>query len=383
MVLENQPYPRDVRVRAEAEALARAGHRVTVLAPRAPGQARTEEVAGVQVRRFRSIEARRRAAGFMVEYAIAHVQLLRMAALELARGADVLHLHNPPDTLFVAGLLARAVGRRVVFDQHDLFPEVLESRFRRSPLVAVALAAQRAALRTATVVLVTNESQREVAVARGGIPAAAIAVVRNGPPRATLVDEVAVRPGALAHPRLVYVGELGPQDGVLDLPDLLDRPALAEARLTIVGDGAVRPELEAAVAARPALAGRVTFAGRVAHADVPAVLAQADVGIDPAPGTPLNQRSTMIKIAEYLAAGLPVVAYDLVETRRTAGDAALYAPADDAAAFTAHVSELAADPMLRLALARRGRARAEELVWERSERVLLTAYDRLAACALR
>jgi glycosyltransferase involved in cell wall biosynthesis len=379
MALENQSYPRDVRVRAEAEALARAGHDVTVLAPRGPGESRREEIAGVKVRRFRWFEASRRPVDFLVEYAIAHVQLTRLAAVELVRGADVLHLHNPPDTLFVAGLLARALRRRVVFDQHDLFPELIEERFGPSRLSAVARAAERGALWTASTVIVANESHRELVRGRGRVRDARITVVRNGPRRATLVDEVAVRNGALAEPRLVYVGELAPQDGALDLPALLEDPALAAARLTIVGDGASRAELEAAVAARPGLAERVRFTGRVAHARVPELLADADVAVDPAPGTPLNHRSTMIKIAEYLAAGLPVVAYDLVETRRTAGDAALYAPPGDAQAFAGHVARLAADPSLRRSYAQRGRARAEELVWERSERALLDAYDRLAA----
>jgi glycosyltransferase involved in cell wall biosynthesis len=379
MALENQSYPRDVRVRAEAEALARAGHDVTVLAPRGPGESRREEIAGVKVRRFRSFEASRRPVDFLVEYAIAHVQLTRLAAVELMRGADVLHLHNPPDTLFVAGLLARALRRRVVFDQHDLFPELIEERFGPSRLSAVARAAERGALWTASTVIVANESHRELVRGRGRVRDARITVVRNGPRRATLVDEVAVRDGALAEPRLVYVGELAPQDGVLDLPALLEAPALATARLTIVGDGASRAELEAAVAGRPGLAERVRFTGRVAHARVPELLADADIAVDPAPGTPLNHRSTMIKIAEYLAAGLPVVAYGLVETRRTAGDAALYAPPGDAQAFAGHVARLAADPSLRRSYAQRGRARAEELVWERSERALLDAYDRLAA----
>ena len=377
MALENQPYPRDVRVRAEAEALARAGHDVTVLAPRARGEARRERVDGVAVRRFRALDAGHGRAGFVAEYAIAHVALVRLVACELARGADVVHLHNPPDTLFVAGLLARAVGRRVVFDQHDLFPELLESRFGPSPLSPVARAAQWAALCTATVVLATNRSQRELALARGRLEPDAVVVVRNGPARATLADAPAVRPGTLARPRLVYVGELGPQDGVLDLPDLLDRPPLAAAELTVVGDGACRRELEDAVAARASLAGRVRFTGRVPHARVPALLADADIAVDPAPGTALNHRSTMIKIAEYLAAGLPAVAYDLIETRRTAGDGALLAAPGEPAALADLAGRLAGDEALRRAVAVRGRARAEELVWERSEPALLAAYERL------
>jgi glycosyltransferase involved in cell wall biosynthesis len=372
MLLENQPYPRDVRVRAEAEALGRAGHAVTVLAPRGPGEPRRETVNGVAVRRFAHREGAGGRLSFILEYAIAHAQLVRLAAVELARGADVLHVHNPPDTLALAGLLARVARRRVVFDQHDLFPELVGTRFGMR-LARVALAAQRAALRIADVVIVTNQSQRELAIRRGAAPADVV-VVRNGPASSTLAARPATRRGPLAVPRLVYVGELGPQDGVLELPDLLGDPALANARLTVIGDGECGPELARRLAVSPELAARVELMGRVEHARVPELLARADIGLDPAPCTALNQRSTMIKIGEYLAAGLPVAAHDLVETRRTAGDAGLYARCGEPRALAAAVSRLATDDDLRAGMADAALVRARELVWERSEPALLDVY---------
>ena len=201
-------------------------------------------------------------------------------------------------------------------------------------------------------------------------------VVRNGPRRDTLVPSARTRDGLLAEPRLIYVGELGPQDGVLGLPEMLSRPSLAGARLTIVGDGSCRAELERRLGAA-GLAERVQITGYLPHARVPELLSEADIAIDPAPASEFNQLSTMAKIAEYLAAGLPVVAFDLLETRRTAGDGAAYAPAGDLAAFAEEVAGLAADPTRRASLARAGRARAEQLVWERSEAALLAAYSSL------
>src|SRR5438045_3601196 len=88
MLLENNAYPADVRVRREAESLVRAGHRVTVLAPRAPGQERIEEVHGVRVRRFRLPAAAGAGGklGFAAEYAAAALALHAGALRELARG---------------------------------------------------------------------------------------------------------------------------------------------------------------------------------------------------------------------------------------------------------------------------------------------------------
>ncbi len=123
---------------------------------------------------------------------------------------------------------------------------------------------------------------------------------------------------------------------------------------------------------------RVTFTGLVPHKRVAALIGEADLGIDPAPGTELNHGSTMIKVAEYLGAGRPVVAYDLRETRRTAGDAALYAPCGDRQAFVTLLAELARDGERRLRLGRLARTRALELTWERSEEALREVYARLA-----
>ena len=328
------------------------------------------------VERFRLRQSGGGARGFLLEYAIAHLQLVARGLRSLVRGAEVVHLHNPPDTLFPIGLAARALGRSVVFDQHDLFPELMAAKFGPGALERAALAAQRAALRTASAVLASNESQRAIAIERGRLDPAAVTVVRNGPRAGTLVERPAVRPGALAEPRLVYVGTLAVQDGVRDLAALLERPALAGARLTVAGDGPSRPVLESLLARSPGAARRVRMLGRVDHARVPELLAEADIAIDPAPRGPFNDRSTMVKVAEYMAAGLPVVAYDLAETRITAGDAALYA--SDLPEFADAVAELAASPERREELAGRGLRRAEELTWERSEEALLALYRRLA-----
>ena len=380
MLLENNPYPDDVRVRLEAEALAEAGHRVTVLAPRASGQPRRERIAGVDVTRFHLPPERATIAGLLVEYGVAHVQLIARAVWHLIKGAQVVHLHNPPDTLFPAGLIARALGRRVVFDNHDLTPELFETKFGAKRVVAALLRrAQRTSMRLADLVVASNESQAEVAAANRGERRGEVVVVRNGPRSRDLAEEPATRTGALAEPRLVYLGQLAAQDGVTELADLLS--ALRErhgllASLTVIGDGPARAELERALVRRGMLE-RTRFHGWVPFHRVPALLADADVCIDPAPCSPLNHRSTMTKIAEYLAAARPVVAYDLTETRRTVGDAALLAPCGDHQGFAELVAQLAASSDARGDLIDRALARRTELVWERSARVLIDAYGRL------
>ncbi len=260
MLLENNPYPEDVRVRREAESLTRAGHAVCVVAPRRRGQPRRELVRGVAVRRFRAPEGGG-VLGLLAEYAVAMVALHAVGIAELRRGATVLHLHNPPDTLFGLAALARLLGRRVVFDHHDLFPELVTVRFGSPAIAACAQAAERLTFATADRVLAANDSHARIARGRGGKPAAAVTVVRNGPPRDELVTEPTLRPGRLGDPHLVYVGALAEQDGAELLAELLarlrDDHALPGARLSVVGDGAGRALLEAR-ARTLGVAGQVT-----------------------------------------------------------------------------------------------------------------------------
>ncbi len=376
MLLENFTYPEDTRVRNEAESLAAAGHSVVVLAPRGSGQRSRERLRGVEVRRYRTIWAGRSSWSYVLEYGVAHVQLLVRALLGVLMGARTLHFNGPPDTLALAGIAARLLGASVVYDMHDSGPELFEAKFGASIGLGMLRVAQRVAIGCADQVIVTNETQRELVIARGGRSPEEVTIVRNGPRSCEFPAPPAGRSGALIAPRLVYVGTLDVQDGVLELPELLCAPSLSAAHLTIVGDGAARAELLARCE-RAGLAGRVTFTGHVPHERVPDLIAAADIGLDPAPGTKLNQGSTMIKIAEYMGCGRPVVAYDLLETRRTAGAAALYAPCGERQAFVDLICELVRDDERRLQLGNLARERALELTWERSEQALRAVYGRL------
>lgn len=382
MLLENNPYPQDTRVRNEAEALTEAGLLVTVVAPRSRAQTAHECINGVEVRRYRTLWAGTSSWSYLAEYAIAHVQLLARGLLALGKGARVLHFHGPPDTLFVAGVFARMARRKVVFDLHDSAPELFLAKFGGSAgALRMFRAAQRGAIRSASHVIVTNESQRELVRNRGGRPAVDVSIVRNGPRAREFGEPPPPRPGALDRPRLIYVGALDTQDGVLALPDLLSAPVLASATLTIVGDGPVREEVRARCC-RLGIEGRVRFTGQVPHAEIPRLIAEADIGVDPAPGTELNHGSTMIKVVEYMGAGRPLVAYELRETRRSAGDAALYAPCGEPDAFALLIASLAADGELRLQMAATARSRSLSLSWERQAQTLREVYERLAAAGL-
>jgi glycosyltransferase involved in cell wall biosynthesis len=385
MLLENSPYPQDTRVRAEAESLVAAGHSVEVIAPRARRQPAHEHVNGVEVRRFRVPQIGGGGLlALLLEYIVAMVALHIAAMRALLRGATALHLHNPPDTLFLGAAVFRVARRPVLYDHHDLVPELVGVRFGPGMLALLARLCERLTFATASHVLAANESHAEIAVDRGNKHPEAVTVVRNGPPASWTRQPMRLRSGSLSTIRLAYVGTVAEQDGLNAMAEVMaclrGRSPAVDARLTVIGDGVGRTAFEGALQ-RWAVADMVTMTGWVAAERIPELLQDADICVDPAPATTLNQRSTMIKLGEYLALGKPVVAYDLLESRRTVGDAAVLVPPGDASAFAEQIARLAEDPELRLSLGYRARHRAGDLTWERSESALLAAYASLRAPA--
>ena len=381
MALENNPYPQDPRVCGEAEELAADGHDVLVLAPRRSGQPRTETIRGVRVSRFRVPEVGG-AAGIVLEYTVAMVVLSLRLVAELLRGADVVHFHNPPDLLFPVGGLARLMGRAVIFDHHDLAPELFEEKYGMRWAAAILRWCERMTVSVASVVISTNDSYRRVAIERDGMAEERVVVVRNAPREALIARSPSTRPGALRSPRLCYVGSLDRQDGVSQLPAIIERLCKrgSQPSLTVVGDGPER-ETIARLAREHGVSDRIELVGFVAPAEVPGFIQAADICLDVALGTPLNHKSTMMKIGEYLAAGRPIVAFALDETRYTAQGCAVIVEHEDLDSFCDAVLALCGDEHMRTSLSARGLERAREISWEKSAANLRHAYALAAASA--
>ena len=383
MLVENLSVPSDRRVWQECLALRKAGYDVTVICPR--GQSDRilfEQVEGIDIHRYDLRPAGGGAAGYLREYASACWQTRRLALqLHHRRSFDVVHASNPPDLLLPAVLELKRSGSRFVFDHHDLSPELYLSRFDRRPdlIYRVLRRLERLSLRMADVVISTNETYRRIAVQRGGKAESDVFVVRNAPdPDRFRTDS---SNPALKRGRrhlLAYVGVIAPQDGVDHALRALAilRERRDDWHALFLGAGDALPEVER-LANELGLDDHVEFAGWADDALVGEVLATADVGLAPDPRSPLNDASTMVKVAEYMSMGVPVVSYDLPESVVTAEGAALFAAGNDETAFADRIAELLTDPELRARLGAAGRARIEgPLSWSESEAQLLAAYRR-------
>jgi glycosyltransferase involved in cell wall biosynthesis len=323
--------------------------------------------------------------GYLREYGLALWRTRRLLKrITRSTPVDVLHACNPPDLFFLLARPLRRRGTRFVFDHHDLVPELYLSRFGRGRdlFYRLTLRLERKTFRLADVVLSTNESYRRIAIERGGKDPRDVFVVRNAPDldRFTAgAPDTALKRG---RPHLLaYLGVMGPQDGVDHALRAL--AALKERRTDwhaiFMGDGDVLPEMKR-LAGELGLDEAVTFTGLVGDAEIVRVFSTADVCLAPDPKNPLNDASTMMKIAEYMAFARPIVSFDLAESRFTADEAALYAPPNDEQAFADFISALLDDPESRSRMGALGRRRVEEaLSWERSEAALLAAYERARA----
>jgi glycosyltransferase involved in cell wall biosynthesis len=382
ILVENEPLPSDRHVWNQCRALVLAGYEVVAICPRGEKRDREPfvELEGVAIHRYRARPAGDGAAGYLCEYGVALWQMARLArSVAGERGFDLVHACSPPDFLLLAALPLRRRGARFVFDHHDLTPELYLTRFGPGVMHRVTLLAERMAFRMADVVLSMNESYRRIAIERGRREPADVRVVRTGPDlsrfRPTEPDPSLKR--GKAH-LLSYVGVMGAQDGVHQALRALTwlRERRTDWHAIFMGDGDVLDEMRE-LAGTLGLTDCVEFSGWVEHDYVTRVLSSSDVCLAPDPKSPLNDVSSMVKISEYMAIGRPIVSYDLSESRFAAGEAAIYAAANDEVAFGRCVDELLDDPERRARMSAIGRERAERLLaWEHQERALLDAYAR-------
>lgn len=392
MLLENHQYPFDDRVRREATTLVGAGYEVSVISPKKNGQRFAETISGVHVYRYPEAPEIGGAAGHLLEYAHATVITAILSLLVLARrGFDVIHAHNPPDTFVVIAAFYKMFGKKFVFDHHDLSPEMYRARLRGNGsafLHRALIVFEKLSCRLADHVISTNESYKAMAMKRSGVPESRITIVRNGPDLARLV---AVDPDlelvARGQTIIGYVGVMGFQDGI----DYLIR-ALHHLKTTLgrtdfycvlVGKGDAWYELKS-LTAQLGLSEHVKFTGRIPDADFIRYLSSTDICVDPDPYNPFNDRSTMIKMMEYMALSKPIVAFDLTENRFTAQSAALYAKPNDELEFAKAIEQLMDDPERRRVMGEFGRQRIEtQLEWRHNAPKLLQAYDSLRTSETR
>ncbi len=383
IIVENLPLPFDRRVWHESRTLTAAGAQVAVICPKGKGyEASYEEIDGVHIYRHGLPLDASGALGYLAEYGTALFHETRLAWKILRKhGFDTIHGCNPPDLVFLVAWQFRLLGKRYIFDHHDINPELYEAKFgKRGFFWRLMVLFERLNFRSADVVISTNRSYRQIAIERGKKKPEDIFVVRSGPD----LNRLHVMP---ADPKwrngrsamVGYVGVMGDQEGI----DLLLEAAREivfdmgrDVQFVLVGGGPALSGLKE-MAAGLGLGDHVTFTGRAPDADLFSVLSSADVCVNPDRVNPMNDKSTMNKILEYMAFSKPIVQFEVTEGRYSAGDASLYAVPNDTRDLAQKIVSLLDDPERAAEMGRCGRDRVEtELSWDYQVDALVAAYKR-------
>lgn len=386
-IVENLPVPFDRRVWMEATTLQRAGWTVSVICPTGRGcEAHFEILEGVGIHRHDLPPEGSGLRGYLREYGAALWGEARLArrVWRHEQTLSVIHICNPPDLLFlVAGWFKVAHGVRVIYDQHDIMPELFEAKFgRRGWAYWLVRLAERLTYATADLVISTNDSYRRIALTRGRKRDEDVVVVRSAPDLSRFQRLEDRRRVGRGRPHCVgYVGVMGPQEGLDHLLRairiIVEDCGRQDISFMLVGDGPSRPALQT-LAEELRVSEFVEFTGRVPDEELIRRLVSCDVCVNPDPLNPFNDASTMNKVLEYMSLGLPVVQFDLTEGRRSAGDASAYAAPNDERDLAAKIIETLDDGVARERMGSEGMRRMrEDLEWRHQAPRLLEAYGRL------
>lgn len=389
MLIENACWPGDQRVKNEAAALREKGYQVSIICPKMSLRLQDQEsylwVNNMHVYRYSLPSTTNTHTAYIIEYVFALLMTFWLSLRVLFRhGFDVIHAANPPDLFFTIGLFYRLFGKKFIFDQHDLAPELFKVKFkdRMNPLYKLQLFFEKCSYRIADMVIVTNLSQKQKAIERGGCSIDKVVVVRNGPDleRIKLVPQESELKRGRRY-LLAYEGEMAVQDGVdctlYALDWLIHKCGRQDVSLVLMGDGPNAAKLRV-LAHELQLDEYVHFTGWVKSDDLVRYLATADIGLVPDPQNELNEFSTMVKTLEYMAMGKPIVSFDLAETRYSAQKAALYATPNVVEDFADKIMILLDNEELRDRMGVMGHQRViEELSWDNTKKNLWFAYETL------
>lgn len=385
IIVENLPLPFDRRVWLEARTLKAAGAKVSIICPTGKGfEKRHEVLEGIDIYRHPLPIEADGALGYLLEYGAALFWETVLAwRVFLKGGLDVIHGCNPPDLIFLVALPFRLFGVRYLFDHHDINPELYEAKYDRKGFFwKLMVLFERLTFKTSKVSIATNESYRRIAIERGGKRPEDVFVVRSGPDLSKVKPVAPVDSWRNGRRYLVgYVGVMGAQEGIDLLLEAVRHIVFERGRTDVqfglVGGGSSLAEMQA-LSETLGVSDYVTFTGRAPDQTLFEVLSTADVCVNPDRVNPMNDKSTMNKIMEYMAVGRPIVQFEVAEGRVSAGEASLYAAPNDPADLADKILALLDDPERRERMGGFGRERVErELSWATQIEPLLSAYERV------
>lgn len=310
----------------------------------------------------------------------------KVSALDRADRFDLVEIHNMPDALVFAALRPKLRGVPLMLNFHDTFPELFATLFDRPPghpLVRLVRTEERISAAMADAHVFVTEEARELLRERG-IAAKRSRVVMNTPDERVFGERREARtPPSESELRIAYHGGLADRFGV---ETLVRAVALLRGRgeavaLDVYGSDAEAAARLAAFAAEIAPDG-VRIAPRPTPVEeIPARVAEADLGVVPTLRDGFTEMLLPVKLLEYVHMGLPVVASRLPVIERYFGDDLLLAEPGDAASVAAAIEGVRSDPVAARTRAERASKRLARIEWRQQRQGYLELVDGLVAGA--
>ena len=407
LMLAETEYPGDTRVRQEAELLQSNGYKVSVVALQKKNQPFYETLNGIRLYRIPRIQFFKNSKqtdggntqqskgrintilkgviGYGFEYGYFTFLCFIISIILLFKNRfDVIHTHNPPDTLFVVALFHKLFKTKFVYDHHDLSPDLFKEKYKSGASIVYRLLLffEKVSCRAADVVIATNESYKQIEINRCNVNPDQIFVVRNGPDLKKMRRMTPVDCFRRNNPTVIcYLGAINNQDG---LDYLIEAFSLViythkrqDCRLLIVGDGDYIEQIKW-LAKKLKVDPFIMFTGYISDIEMlNRYLSSADIFVDSAPKSFLNDNSTFIKHMEYMVFEKPVVSFELKESMYSLGQAGIFVKPNDTMLFSQALLDLVDNPEKREEIGKYGRERLKELSWDKVSQNLLKAYQYL------
>jgi len=380
-------YESDTRIMQYAEALARRGDTVEVIALRRDGSfPEVEVLRGVKVFRIQERTVNERG---LLTYVTRILRFFLRSALFLyrrqrVRSCDLVHVHNVPDFLVFAALAAKLQHIPIVLDIHDLLPEFYASKFKiahDTALFRILTFIERCSAGFATHVIIANHLWCDRLAARSSHPGKC-SVIRNRP-------DLSIFSGEGSSPRVApsgrflftYPGSLNWHQGVdvaiRAFASIADR--IPDADFHIYGEGAAKPSL-ISLTNQLGMKERIFFHEFLPSREIARVMAATDLAIEPKRSmSAFGNEALSTKILEFMSLGVPVIASRTTIHAFYYGQSIIqYYDHDDEFALAGEMLRLKNDPALRARLARNASQYAKENTWDACQQEYLDLVDVLS-----
>lgn len=403
LMLVQSNFPQDIRVRQEAIKLKNNGYEVSVISLKNKDQISFETVEGIKVYRVPNIELFKRGkharsegrslfskiktlimaiTGYGFEFLYFTFACFVLSFLILLRDRfDVIHTHNPPDTLFMVAGFWKLFGKKFVYDHHDLSPDLFIEKYgkRVKIIYNILLILEKISCKTADFIIATNESYKKVEIERHRIKPEKIYIVRNGPNLKEMKITEPIHDIRKMHKSILcYLGAINVQDGVdyllVVLGKIIHNYNFHEIYLLIIGDGDYLPKIKD-LAEELEITKHILFTGLISdRSELCKYLSTVDIFVDAAPYSFLNDRSTFIKHMEYMIFKKPIVSFKLKENMFSLKDAGLFITPNNTDRMAKEIIALIKNKETKERLGENAGKRVVELAWEQVSKPLLELY---------